>query len=87
MKRVSRRKLEKIAWSHQYGYYLVEQGFIQLEHNDKADVQQAMGYTAAMGAMLVDEVLMVVDKVPLLPVWFKHTKLIGDVRSIWLRRR
>ena len=29
--------------------------------------------------ILVDEVSMVVDKVPLLPVWFKHTKLIGDV--------
>ena len=72
VKRVSRKKLEKIAWSHQYGYHLIECGFIQLEHHDEVDVQQAMGYTAAMGAMLVDEVSMVIDKVPLLPVWPLH---------------
>ena len=50
-----------------------------IEHSDEVDIQLALGYTAAMGAMLVDEVLMVVDKVPLLPVWYLDTKLIGDV--------
>ena len=63
MKRVSRCKLEKIAWSCQYGYHLIEHGFTTLEHGDGADVQLALGYTAAMGAMLVDEVAMVVDKI------------------------
>ena len=56
VKRVSCCKLEKIAWSHQYGYHLIERGFTMLEHGDEADVQLALGYTAAMGAMLVDEV-------------------------------
>ena len=63
VKRVSRKKLEKIAWSRQYGYHLIERGFTTLECGDEADVQLALGYTAAMGAMLVDEVAMVVDKV------------------------
>ena len=62
LKRVSHCKLEKIAWSCQYGYHLIEHGFTMLEH-DEADIQLALGYTAAMGAMLVDEVAMVVDKV------------------------
>ena len=62
MKRVSRKKLE-IAWSCQYGYHLIERGFTTLERGDEVDVQLALGYTAAVGAMLVDEVAMVVDKV------------------------
>ena len=63
VKRVSHCKLEKIAWSCQYGYHLIECGFTMLESGDEADIQLALGYTAAMGAMLVDEVAMVVDKV------------------------
>ena len=63
LKRVPRRKLEKIAWSRQYGYHLIERGFTTLERGDEVDIQLALGYTAAMGAMLVDEVAMVVDKV------------------------
>ena len=63
MKRVSRRKLERIVWSHQYGSHLLERGFEILNRDEMVDVQSSMGYTAAVGSMLVDKVAMCVDKV------------------------
>ena len=58
VKRVSRRKLECITWSCHYGYHL-------LDMDEMVDVQSSMGYTAAVGSMLADEVAMCVDKVNL----------------------
>ena len=65
MKRVSRRKLECITWSHHYGYHLLDRGFDILERNEMVDVQSSIGYTAVVGSMLADEVAMCVDKVSL----------------------
>ena len=42
------------------------------------DVQSSMGYTAAVGSMLVDEVAMCVDKVNLHRSTFFLVDLIGD---------
>ena len=65
VKRVSRRKLERITWSRHYGYHLLDRGFDILERDEMVDVQSSVGYTAAVGSMLADEVAMCVDKVSL----------------------
>ena len=65
VKGVSRRKLERITWSRHYGYHLLYRGFDILERDEMVDVQSSMGYTAAVGSMLADEVVMCVDKVSL----------------------
>ena len=65
MKRVSGKKLEHITWSRHYGSHLLDRGFDILEGDEMVDVQSSMGYAAAVGSMLVDEVAMCVDKVNL----------------------
>ena len=40
LKRVSRKKLEKIAWSRQYRYHLIERGFTMLERGDEPPTRQ-----------------------------------------------
>ena len=65
MKRVSRKKLKRITWSRHYSSHLLDQGFDILERDEMVDIQSSMGYIAAVGSMLADEVAMCADKVNL----------------------
>ena len=56
MKRVSRKKLKRITWSRHYGSHLLDRGFDILDRDEMVDIQSSMGYTAAVGSMLADEV-------------------------------
>ena len=78
VKRVSRKKLECITWSHHYGSHLLDRGFDILDRDEMVDIQSSMGYTAAVGSMLVDEVAMCVDKVNLHRSTSFLVDLIGD---------
>ena len=63
---MSRQKLCSLVWGREYGQRLLERGFAPMVLDDGADVASCMAYTAAVGTMLVDEVVNVQDRVSLL---------------------
>ena len=63
---MSRQKLRSLVWGREYGQHLLERGFAPMVLDDGADVASCMTYTAAVGTMLVDEMVNVQGKVSLL---------------------
>ena len=60
---MSRQKLCSLVWGREYGQRLFERGFAPMVLDDGADVVSCMAYPAAVGTMLVDEVVNVQERV------------------------
>ena len=62
---MSRQKLCSLVWGRAYGQALLERGFAPMVQDNGRDVESCMAYTAAVGTMLVDEVVNVQEGVSL----------------------
>ena len=62
---MSRQKLHSLVWGKVYGQALLERGFVPMVQDNGRDMESCMAYTAAMGTMLVDEVVDIQEGVSL----------------------
>ena len=63
---MSRQKLRSLVFGKEYGQRLLEKGFAPMVQDNGGGVEPCMAYTAAMGTMLVDEVVNVQEGVSLI---------------------
>ena len=61
-RQVARRKLDRIVWAREYGQELLNRGLEPMDV-DKLSPRTCIQYTAAVGAMIVDEVTSITDNV------------------------
>ena len=61
-RRVARRKLDRIVWAHEHGQELLNRGLEPMDM-DELSPRTCIQYTAAVGAMIVDEVASITDNV------------------------
>ena len=61
-RRVARRKLDRIVWAREYGQELLNRGLEPMDV-DELSPRTCIQYTAAVGAMIVDEVANIADSV------------------------
>ena len=60
--RVARRKLDRIIWACEHGQELLNRGLEPMDV-DELSPRTCIQYTAAVGAMIVDEVASIADNV------------------------
>ena len=63
---MSRQKLCSLVFCKEYGQRLLERGFTPMVQDDGRDVESCMAYIAAVGTMLVDEVVNIQEGVSLI---------------------